>query len=91
MAYSFSRVPVAAIYIVANLALAVHIYHGAWSMLASLGVSNPRLVRFRRRFAVGFAGIILLGNISFPVMVQAHVIEDHGSRPYQAPSAGQGR
>jgi succinate dehydrogenase / fumarate reductase cytochrome b subunit len=95
MAHSFSRVPVAAIYIVANCALAVHIYHGAWSMLASLGVSNPRLIRFRRRFAVGFAGIILLGNISFPVMVQAHVIEDHGSKPYQAPaaqiSAGQGR
>jgi hypothetical protein len=53
-------------------------------------VSNPRLVKFRRMFAVGFAGIILLGNISFPVMVQAHVIEDHGSRSYPAP-AEQGR
>ena len=48
MVDSFSRVPVAAIYIVANLALAVHIFHGAWSLFASLGVSNPRLVRFRR-------------------------------------------
>ncbi|MDQ1498795.1 MAG: succinate dehydrogenase / fumarate reductase, cytochrome b subunit, partial [Actinomycetota bacterium] len=79
MAYSFSRVPVAAIYIVANLALAVHIFHGAWSLFASLGVSNPKLVAFRRRFAIGFAAIILLGNISFPIAVQAHVIEDHGS------------
>ena len=84
MAASFSRVPVAAIYIVADIALAVHIFHGAWSLFASLGVSNPRLVRFRRRFAVGFAAIILLGNISFPIMVQAHVIEDHGSQPYHA-------
>ena len=61
-------------YIVANLALAVHIFHGAWSLFASLGVSNPRLVRFRRGFAVGFAALILLGNISFPIMVQAKVI-----------------
>ncbi len=90
MAYSFSRVWVAAIYIVANLALAVHIFHGAWSLFASLGVSNPRIVRFRRNFAVAFAAVILLGNISFPIAVQAHVIEDHGSTPYRAPTE-QGR
>jgi succinate dehydrogenase / fumarate reductase cytochrome b subunit len=76
MVASFSRVPVALSYIVANLALAVHIFHGAWSLFASLGVSNPRIVRFRRAFATGFAGIILVGNISFPIMVQADVISE---------------
>ena len=75
MVESFSRVPVAVTYIVANLALALHIFHGAWSLFASLGVSNPRIVRFRRSFAVAFAGIVLLGNISFPVMVQANVVQ----------------
>jgi len=84
MAHSFSRPIVAATYIVANCALAVHIFHGAYSLFASLGVSNPKLVKFRRNFAVGFAAIILIGNISFPIMVQAHVIEDHGSQPYHA-------
>ena len=74
MVASFSRVPVALAYIVANVALAFHIYHGAWSLFASLGVSNPRIVRFRRIFAAAFAGIILLGNISFPIMVQLDVI-----------------
>ena len=74
MVASFSRVPVALSYIVANLALAVHIYHGAWSLFASLGVSNPRIVRFRRTFAAVFAAMILLGNISFPIMVQLDVI-----------------
>jgi succinate dehydrogenase / fumarate reductase, cytochrome b subunit len=74
MVASFSRVPVAAIYIVANCALALHIFHGAWSLFASLGVSNPKLIRFRRSFATGFAALILLGNISFPIMVQAKVI-----------------
>src|SRR5690606_26196737 len=36
---SFQRVPVSALYIVANLALGVHIYHGAWSLFQSLGVN----------------------------------------------------
>jgi succinate dehydrogenase / fumarate reductase cytochrome b subunit len=87
MVYSFSRVPVAVLYVVANLALAVHIYHGAWSLFASLGVSNPRIVRFRRSFASAFAGIILLGNISFPIMVQADVISEsaHPAVTSQAP------
>jgi succinate dehydrogenase / fumarate reductase cytochrome b subunit len=80
MVESFSREPVALSYIVANLALAVHIFHGAWSLFASLGVSNPRIVRFRRAFATAFAGIILIGNVSFPIMVQFDVINE-SSRP----------
>ena len=79
MVESFSRVPVAVAYIVANLALAIHTFHGAWSLFGSLGISNPRLIRFRRSFATGFAGIVLLGNISFPIAVQAGVIEEDES------------
>ena len=30
----------------------------------------------RRTFATAFAGIILVGNISFPIMVQADVISE---------------
>jgi succinate dehydrogenase / fumarate reductase cytochrome b subunit len=74
MVHSFERVPVAIAYVVANLALSIHIFHGAWSLFASLGVSNPKLVKFRRNFALGFAALILIGNVSFPVMVQAGVI-----------------
>ena len=72
---SFERVPVAMIYIVANLALALHIYHGTWSMFQSLGINNPRFNHWRRYFAVGFATVIAVGNISFPVMVLAGVVE----------------
>ena len=45
---SFERVPVAIIYIVANIALAFHIFHGAWSMFQSLGWNNPRFNIWRR-------------------------------------------
>ena len=39
---SFDRPLVAAVYVIANLALGLHLYHGAWSMFQSLGVNNPR-------------------------------------------------
>ncbi len=72
---SFERVPVAIFYIIANLALGLHIYHGAWSLFQSLGVNNPRFNVWRRWFAAGFAGVIVVGNVSFPIMVMIGVFE----------------
>ena len=73
--YSFDRVPVAIIYIVAMLALGFHIFHGAWSMFQSLGLNNPRWNSWRRSFAIGFATLVGVMNISFPVMVMTHVLD----------------
>lgn len=75
---SMQFLPVALIYIIANIALAVHIYHGGWSLFQSLGISNDRFNKARRAFAAGFAGLILVGNLSFPIMVQAGIIDDDG-------------
>jgi succinate dehydrogenase / fumarate reductase, cytochrome b subunit len=66
---SLQRWPVALVYIVANLALAVHLYHGAWSLFQSMGWSHPRWNVWRRRFAVAFAAVIAVGNISIPIAV----------------------
>ena len=41
LVHSFERPAVAALYVVANLALGVHIFHGAWSLFQSLGLNNP--------------------------------------------------
>jgi succinate dehydrogenase / fumarate reductase cytochrome b subunit len=71
---SFQRVPVAILYVVANVALGFHIFHGAWSLFQSLGLNNPRFNRWRLGFARGFALLIVLGNLSFPIMVQAKVL-----------------
>ena len=60
---------VAAIYIVAQLALGMHLYHGVWSMFNSLGLNHPRFNPWRRYFATAFALLITLANISFPVAV----------------------
>ena len=72
--HSFQRVPVAIVYIFANLALAVHIFHGAWSMFQSLGLNNPKWNDARRKFALGFALIIGIANVSFPLMVVTGVV-----------------
>lgn len=71
---SLARVPVATLYIVANLLLGMHIYHGTWSMFQSLGVANPRFNQWRRWIAQGFTAIIVIGNLSIPIAVLAGVV-----------------
>ncbi|PSO46902.1 MAG: succinate dehydrogenase [Actinobacteria bacterium QS_8_72_14] len=66
---SFSNPVVAGLYIVANLALGLHLYHGAWSLFQSMGWSNPAVKPWRRGFAIAFAVVVAAGNISFPIAV----------------------
>ena len=58
-------------YIVSMLALGLHLYHGAWSTLQTMGASYPALDRVRRGLAGAIAALIVLGNISMPVAVLA--------------------
>ena len=82
---SLSSLPIALIYIVANVALAVHLYHGAWSLFQSLGLNNPRFNGARRIFATGFALVILVGNLSFPIMTVAGVVSQDDAARRRAP------
>ena len=72
---SFRRVPVAILYIVANIALGIHLFHGAWSLFQSMGWNNPRFNRWRRGFATGFATLIVVINVSFPIAVLARIVD----------------
>jgi succinate dehydrogenase / fumarate reductase, cytochrome b subunit len=67
---SFDRIPVAIAYVIANLALGVHLYHGAWSLFQSMGWYGT----WRRTFSIAFAGVIVLGNVSFPLAVMFGVV-----------------
>ena len=71
---SFSNPIVAAFYVVSMVVLAVHIFHGAWSMFQSLGINNPKFNGARRGFAVLCAVVICGANISFPIAVQAGIV-----------------
>jgi len=72
--YSFDRVPVAIVYIIAMLALGLHIFHGAWSMFQSLGLNNPRWNLWRRYFAIALAVVITVGNVSMPLLITTGVV-----------------
>lgn len=58
---SFSRWPVALIYIAAMIALGLHLYHGVWSMFQTLGVNRRKYDRFFRGLAAASA-IVLAGT-----------------------------
>ena len=72
---SMGNIGVAIIYIVANIALAIHIFHGTWSLFQSLGINSPKLNQARKILASGLAGLILVGNLSFPIAVQVGLLD----------------
>lgn len=72
--YTFDRVPVALFYVLANILLGIHLFHGSWSIFQSMGWNNPRFNKWRRAFATGFAAIIVIGNVSFPVAAMAGIV-----------------
>jgi succinate dehydrogenase / fumarate reductase cytochrome b subunit len=71
---SLTRPPVAILYVVAQVALAFHIYHGGWSLFQSLGFANPKYKVFRRAFAVAFAALIFIGNTAIVLGIWTGVV-----------------
>jgi succinate dehydrogenase / fumarate reductase cytochrome b subunit len=72
----FQNPLVSGFYILAMLALGLHLQHGLWSMLQTVGLSRPGMNRLRRGVAAAVAALIVLGNISMPVAVLAGLIKD---------------
>jgi succinate dehydrogenase / fumarate reductase cytochrome b subunit len=56
-------------YVVAIVFLGMHLYHGAWSMLHTLGASNPRYRVLRMTIAPIVAIAITVGYIAIPIAV----------------------
>ncbi|MEZ4219455.1 MAG: succinate dehydrogenase cytochrome b subunit [Polyangiaceae bacterium] len=72
---AFSIPWVAGVYIAAQLLLGFHLYHGAWSLFQSLGLSHPRYDEKKRMAAQTLAMVVMFGNIAMPVAVLAGVIK----------------
>jgi succinate dehydrogenase / fumarate reductase cytochrome b subunit len=71
----FQNVPASLVYIVAMLALGLHLRHGVWSMFQTLGVSHPRYMRLARAGAWILAALVVTGNVSFPLAVLAGIVK----------------
>jgi succinate dehydrogenase / fumarate reductase cytochrome b subunit len=66
------RVPwTAGVYIVAVAAVGLHLYHGVWSMLQTIGAAHPKYNVWRRYLAAAFAVAVTLGMMIVPVSVLA--------------------
>ena len=61
-------------YVAAMIPLGLHLYHGLWSMLQTLGANNEKYNHLRRPLALTIAAIVVLANISFPVAVLTGVL-----------------
>jgi succinate dehydrogenase / fumarate reductase, cytochrome b subunit len=70
----FQVVPVSILYILGTLVLALHLFHGSWSMLQTLGLNHPRYNRLRNGICIGLSALVVLGNLSFPVAVLTGVL-----------------
>jgi succinate dehydrogenase cytochrome b subunit len=60
---------IALVYIVANMMVAFHLYHGMWSWLQTLGANHPKYNHWRQIFAAAFAGVVGGINIFLPLVV----------------------
>lgn len=72
----FQNPLVSAFYILAMLALGLHMYHGVWSMMQTVGLSHPRYNRWRQAFAATITFVVVAANVSFPVAVLTGGLRD---------------
>jgi len=62
-------------YVIAMLALGMHLYHGFWSMFQTLGLNNYRTDRILRIGAGAISLILTLGFIAVPLAVLFGIVQ----------------
>jgi succinate dehydrogenase / fumarate reductase cytochrome b subunit len=84
----FQNPLVSAFYILAMLALGLHMYHGVWSMMQTVGLSHSRYNRWRQAFAATMTVVVVGANVSFPVAVLTGLLRES---PLERAAATAGR
>lgn len=62
-------------YVLATGALALHLWHGIWSLFQSLGISQPRHQSLARRLATVFTIIVCGGFAAVPLAILADFLK----------------
>jgi succinate dehydrogenase / fumarate reductase, cytochrome b subunit len=70
----FQNYAVSGFYIFAMILLCMHLYHGMWSMLQSLGISHPRYTPKLKKASAILAILIAIGNCSIPIAVMTGLL-----------------
>lgn len=66
---AFRNPLVSAFYVVAMLFLMLHLFHGAWSSVRTLGLTRPSRHPLHRRISTGIALVVWLGFTAIPIAV----------------------
>ncbi len=66
---AFKSPIVAVVYMVCNLLLGLHLFHGLWSMFRTLGVAGPRYDQLARYAATALTAFIVGGNVFIPLAI----------------------
>src|SRR4051812_15535874 len=72
---SFSNPLATILYVIAMLALGLHLYHGFWSMFQTLGLNSYRTDRLLRILAGLVSAVLTLGFIAVPLAVLFGVVQ----------------
>lgn len=80
---------VALIYVIAMLLLGLHLYHGTWSALRTIGATRPSRNPLQRRAAMALAGLVTIGFLAIVVAVFAGAIAPEVEEPAAAVSERQ--
>lgn len=71
----FNTFPIALVYIVANVGVGIHLWHGLFSFFQSLGLSSPRHNALRRHFATVVSVGLTIGFLAVPFGVMFDLIK----------------
>ena len=66
---AFQHTGLVAFYVLSMLFLALHLFHGAWSLFQTLGIDTPRLNPALRAFAVAVSIALFIGFSAVPFSV----------------------
>jgi succinate dehydrogenase / fumarate reductase cytochrome b subunit len=78
----FMNPVVSGFYILAQLALGLHLYHGIWSLTQTLGADHPKYNSLRQLASMGATVLIVLGFLVIPISVLTGTLE-----PMDVPAA----
>ena len=70
----FRSLPVTVVYILAQLTLGLHLYHGVSALTRTLGFNNPRYQQPIRILSIGVAALVAGGNIAIPLAVLFRIV-----------------
>jgi succinate dehydrogenase / fumarate reductase cytochrome b subunit len=85
----FSRPLVTAFYVVAMVFLALHLFHGAWSSIRTLGLSRPTPRPTARLVAPIIAGVVALGFAAVPLAIAFGIVKPAAPESGVPPAAHQ--